>query len=175
MTTDEEGHPVTDAATWTSGHTFEQIVVALDGSKEAEAILPYVEPIARAFNSHLTFVCALVPVDDTVSGKIALTEGGMAMGMFEAMYEVNDALDIEDESYLAKVRKQWAARGFDVEYREPQMRADLAIVETAREKGADLIAMATHGRTGIGRTILGSVTDEVVRTAPCAVMVIRPE
>ena len=49
------------------------------------------------------------------------------------------------------------------------------IVERARDDGADLIVMSTHGRTGFSHVLLGSVTEKVVRTAPCAVVSIRPE
>jgi nucleotide-binding universal stress UspA family protein len=48
-----------------------------------------------------------------------------------------------------------------------------AINEAAKELGADLIVMATHGRHGISRVLLGSVTESVVRTAPCPVLTVK--
>jgi nucleotide-binding universal stress UspA family protein len=48
------------------------------------------------------------------------------------------------------------------------------IVRLAEEVGADLVVVGTHGRTGIRRLVLGSVAEEVVRTAPCPVYVARP-
>lgn len=48
------------------------------------------------------------------------------------------------------------------------------IVERAREDGADMIVMSTHGRTGFSHVLLGSVTEKVVRTAPCPVVSIHP-
>ncbi|HVK72111.1 MAG TPA: universal stress protein [Kofleriaceae bacterium] len=48
------------------------------------------------------------------------------------------------------------------------------IVELARADGYDLICMGTHGRTGIKHILLGSVAEQVVRRAPCAVLTIRP-
>jgi len=47
------------------------------------------------------------------------------------------------------------------------------IDETAKEVGADLIVMGTHGRRGVSRALLGSVAETVVRTAPCPVLTIR--
>lgn len=47
------------------------------------------------------------------------------------------------------------------------------IDQTAKEIGADLIIMGTHGRRGISRMLLGSVAESVVRTAPCAVLTVR--
>jgi nucleotide-binding universal stress UspA family protein len=49
------------------------------------------------------------------------------------------------------------------------------IVERARDDGSDLIVMSTHGRTGFSHVLLGSVTEKVVRTAPCPVVSIHPE
>lgn len=47
------------------------------------------------------------------------------------------------------------------------------IDQTAKELGADLIIMGTHGRRGLSRVLLGSVAESVVRTAPCAVLTVR--
>ena len=69
----------------------------------------------------------------------------------------------------------------------PQVRRDLAvepvvtvgapfaeILRTARLKGADMIVMGTHGRTGLARIVMGSVAEQVVRKAPCPVLTVRP-
>ena len=48
------------------------------------------------------------------------------------------------------------------------------IVACARERKVDLIVIGSHGRTGVSRLILGSVAEHVVRSAPCAVLIIRP-
>lgn len=47
------------------------------------------------------------------------------------------------------------------------------ILELAEQERADLIVMATHGRTGLARLLLGSVAEEVVRRAPCAVLTVK--
>jgi len=49
-----------------------------------------------------------------------------------------------------------------------------AICNVAREVGASVIVMATHGRKGLGHLVLGSVTERVLRDAPCPVLVIKP-
>jgi nucleotide-binding universal stress UspA family protein len=48
-----------------------------------------------------------------------------------------------------------------------------AIIDTARDSGADLIVMGTHGRTGLTHVLMGSVAEKVVRLAPCPVLVTR--
>ena len=52
---------------------------------------------------------------------------------------------------------------------------DKNIVEEAKKEGVDLIVMSTHGRTGLSHVLLGSVTEKVVRHAPCPVLSIRPQ
>ena len=49
------------------------------------------------------------------------------------------------------------------------------ILETAKETGADLIVIGTHGRTGFRRLLLGSVTEEVLRKAPCPVLTVKAQ
>ncbi|MEF9438675.1 MAG: universal stress protein, partial [Candidatus Mariimomonas ferrooxydans] len=47
------------------------------------------------------------------------------------------------------------------------------IVEVAEEKGADVIFMGSHGRTGLEKLIMGSITEKVIGYAPCPVMVVK--
>jgi hypothetical protein len=51
---------------------------------------------------------------------------------------------------------------------------EIAIVKTARTQAVDLIIMATRGKSGLSRIVLGSVTEEVIRNAPCPVLAITP-
>ena len=53
--------------------------------------------------------------------------------------------------------------------------AHVKIIETARERNASMIVMATHGKTGIGRALMGGVAEKVVRLAPCPVYCVRPK
>ncbi len=48
------------------------------------------------------------------------------------------------------------------------------ILRAARLKGAEMIVMGTHGRTGLARMVMGSVAEQVVRKAPCPVLTVRP-
>jgi nucleotide-binding universal stress UspA family protein len=52
--------------------------------------------------------------------------------------------------------------------------AHLAIAAAAKQVKADLIIMATHGRTGVTHLLMGSVAERVVRSAPCPVLIVRP-
>lgn len=63
--------------------------------------------------------------------------------------------------------------GVEVEYRVAEGDTAAEIVRLARVLAADLIVMGTHGRTGLGRLLLGSVAEAVLRRAPCPVLTLR--
>jgi nucleotide-binding universal stress UspA family protein len=65
------------------------------------------------------------------------------------------------------------AAGVAVERRRLDGPAGESVVAAAREGGADLIAMTTHGRGGLGRLVMGSVADYVLQHAPCPVLLVR--
>jgi len=60
-----------------------------------------------------------------------------------------------------------------VEHRLGEGDPATVILEVAEETGAGLIVMGTHGRTGLGRLVMGSVAEQVLRTAPCPVLTVR--
>jgi nucleotide-binding universal stress UspA family protein len=80
----------------------------------------------------------------------------------------------EAEAYLASVRERLAERGItDVDTSVWYGPAAVAIIESARLKKADLIVMSSHGRSGLGRLILGSVAESVLRGTTVPVCVTR--
>jgi nucleotide-binding universal stress UspA family protein len=87
-------------------------------------------------------------------------------------------LPVEPESYQVELREKLHR----LHAGEPEVRVLHRLVEgqpvdeilrLAKEIGCDLIVMGTHGRTGLGRVLMGSVAEKVVRTAPCPVVTVR--
>jgi nucleotide-binding universal stress UspA family protein len=72
-----------------------------------------------------------------------------------------------------RVMKKLGAAGFKVDSSVPVAHARTSIIDIAGKWGADLIVMGSHGRKGIERLLLGSVSEYVVRHAPCSVQVVR--
>src|SRR5262249_13048463 len=68
---------------------------------------------------------------------------------------------------------QASAPGLQADYRVEKGDAAPRIVSAAQETRCDLIVMGTHGRTGLGRALMGSVAEHVVRTAPCPVVTVK--
>lgn len=87
---------------------------------------------------------------------------------------VFDQLEENRAVYLEKLAQlQPRDPGIRVEYRLERGEAAGQIVRVAKEIGCDLIVMGTHGRTGFGRLMMGSVAEEVLRKAPCPVLSLK--
>jgi nucleotide-binding universal stress UspA family protein len=84
----------------------------------------------------------------------------------------------DPEDFLAEAKEsldqiEAPAEGVQLERRLEEGDPAAEIVRVAKEIGADLIVMGTHGRTGLGRLLMGSVAERVLRQAPCPVLTVR--
>lgn len=144
--------------------TLKRVIVPLDGSELSERILPHVEALAK----HLDLEVTLLGV---YGGRLP---AGASDG-FHSMDAFIVSLRNETEIYLAAKTEEMKQRGLNkVSFAAKQgLEAD-EIIATARETLDTLIAMCTHGRTGVQRWMLGSVTETVVRHSDDPVLVVRP-
>lgn len=153
---------------------YRHLIVALDGSQAAEASLPTAETLARQFGSTVTLLRAVMPIEAALAAEAILTLNENGGAVSTVIPETRDVRK-NPVAYLAAVRQRLEAAGIDVETEHPEGRYAEAIVNRAIHHGADLIIMTTHGYGGLKRAVIGSVADEVVRTAPCPVLLIRVE
>jgi universal stress protein A len=139
------------------------ILVPTDMSDGAEEALDYACELAQTFGAtvHLLNVIG-IPTLGVPELGVALTST-----MIDSM--VRDNQNALEE--LA-ARKRGSAPIGQVLLRTGDAR-DL-ICQAAKDLGADLIVMGTHGRRGVTRALLGSVTESVIRMAPCPVLTVRP-
>jgi nucleotide-binding universal stress UspA family protein len=127
------------------------ILVPLDGSELAEEVLPSVEDLASRLHAEVYFVQA---VESRSNGS----SGGAA----------------EAERYLSCVVAAWAAKGIDAKWEVLHGAAARSIATFARAKKSSMIAMSTHGRSGLSQLVFGSVANQVLREAGVPVMMVRP-
>jgi nucleotide-binding universal stress UspA family protein len=151
---------------------FKKILVCLDGSKLAEQILPYAMAEAEAFNSHVVLFHVFPPpviVSPGIPGTSPVSVETDAM--------VSNALKAESQAqtYLEKQAESMRSKGLRVSAVTLTGQAGPEIIQYSAENGIGLIAIATHGRGGLGRAVFGSVADYVLRTAGLPVLVIRPK
>ena len=142
------------------------LLAPLDGSELAEQVLPYVESLASAMPLSVTLVKAIVPV----SSAPAYVEGLS----FASDAKIQSERETEAAEYLSKVAAGLSGKGIDADARVIIGTPATAIADLARESGYDVIAMATHGRSGLSRWVLGSVAETLVRTSSAPVLVAPP-
>ena len=146
---------------------FENILVCLDGSELAEQILPYANEQAKKFESKVILIQAISSPSSVISGTGPVT--GPAL---------QDQIKAEDDKatkYLSLIASKLQSEDIAVEYATVRGAAGHAIVEYAHENEVGLIAIATHGHSGIRRAILGSVADYVIRESHLPMLVIKPQ
>jgi nucleotide-binding universal stress UspA family protein len=142
--------------------TITHILVPTDFSEYANDALDYAIELAKAFTARLTLLHVIhlspLAVDDyDTSGLVSYWE------------EIETDAQQRMQALLNRVHQK-GLQG------ETMMIHDVpfqAILDTAKDKGADLIVMGTHGRTGLTHVLMGSVAERVVRMAPCPVLVTR--
>ena len=153
---------------------YEHLLVALDGSDVAERVLPHVEAIAAAFGSTVTLVRAGIATETLLAQSAA--GGGPGIGDVPPAIDPTLILEADRAStseYLAGIEARLRRQDLKVKTEQPEGPAEDVIVERARALGVDLILMTTHGRSGLGRVIFGSVADSVLRHAHCPVLLVR--
>lgn len=139
---------------------FNKVLVPLDGSEVAEVILPFIEQIAGPLEMEIVLLHVIqpIPVD------------ALAFGQEDANPVVRE---LDALGYLEPWVERLKAKGIWAHARVRFGFPPTEIVEAAKAVRADLIAMTTHGRTGLGRLLFGSVAEKVLRTAPVPVFLMR--
>jgi nucleotide-binding universal stress UspA family protein len=154
---------------------FGTIIVPLDGSELAETVLARAVELARKFEGQ---VILLQAVDSLAQRQIqppAMMESpSAAAANFELLERAMRAEKEAAEVYLSTLRDRLKAEGVKVEAIIAEGDAADSILKLAEEQNADLIAMSTHGRGGLGRLVFGSVADAVLRRTHCPILLLRP-
>jgi nucleotide-binding universal stress UspA family protein len=138
------------------------ILVPVDFSPNSETALDYAVELAGKLDAKVYILNVIA-----LSG-LGVPELGAALAP-----SLIDSMVRDSEAALAKLAD---ARRSQAKIADTLLRTGDArdiIIHTAEEVAADLIVMGTHGRRGVGRALLGSVAESVLRTSPCPVLTIR--
>jgi nucleotide-binding universal stress UspA family protein len=142
---------------------YKRVVVPLDGSPLAEGMLRFIVDIAGPLDLEVVLLRVIAPLVPRV------TDGSRLMLVEDFSGRMASARE-----YLAPLAAQLRRKGIRVrtEVRHGEPVVD-EIIAGAREVEADLIAMTTHGRSGLGRFLFGSVAEAVLRQAEVPVFLMR--
>ena len=142
---------------------FRKIIIPLDGTLLAEEVLPWVQQITKADETEIVLVYNLA---DSPVPEVTDPTG-------ETAEEIAHHLYGPIQVYLNQQRDQLEQVGYRVDVQSVKDGTASQIVRAAAGIDADLIAMATHGRSPIGRWVLGSVADAVLHRAQQPVYLVR--
>jgi nucleotide-binding universal stress UspA family protein len=143
---------------------YKVILVPLDGSKRAEAILPHVENISSCFNAEVIFFIVEEPA--------LLLEHDEVIDFSKYMTE-RDQQKQRTESYLSSVQEKFQAKGIKARTLIGRGQVVKSIVEIAEREKVELVAMASHGHSGSIRTFYGSVAAGVLQRIDRPLLLIR--
>ena len=158
---------------------FRRLLVPLDGSKLAEAALPYAEELAKGCQTEEVI---LISVTEQVRGRTAAPEA-------RELYRSSDSSVLQTagaelvvtfgkkerqaQRYLGRIAKRLRAKGIKVRTEVLSWPPAEAIVTYAGQNGVDTIVMSSHGRSGPSRWAYGSVADKVFRASCVPVLMVR--
>jgi nucleotide-binding universal stress UspA family protein len=149
---------------------YETILVPLDGSKRAEAILPHVQELAAHYGSSVVFlrvfeiphITPIMPVSDDEYEALPHLSREQLQGL------VTDT-----QNYLRSVCKQMTDYGISGRFRVEYGPVAATIINTAAQENADLVAMASHGSSGLEGVYYGSVAAGVLQRVDRPLLIVR--
>jgi len=145
---------------------FNRIVVPLDGSETGEAILPYIRELAEKLRPEIILLQVVVP------SQHVHTVGGLDYVRFAE--EQLKLMRADAKQYLEKASKKLTGTGSIIRLEVRLGDVAQEIIKLADETDTNLIAISTHGRSGIRQWIFGSVAHKVLQVSNTPVLLVRP-
>lgn len=143
---------------------YKRMLVPLDGSKRAETILRHVEELAQRYDATVVFLRVVEPV------LVRATPEGADPALKQREFERRRE---EAEAYLAAQQGEFREKGIEARARVVHGPVVEAIIDAAERERADLIAIASHGRSGLSRVFYGSVAAGVLHRVDRPLLVVR--
>lgn len=142
-----------------------KILVPLDGSREGEAVIPHIAWLASGLGAEVVLFQALAGGYHTITAK------GYEYAIYAEQQIASDKAFAKD--YLSDVGKQLKEKGIKLGAEVRLGHAAEEIIEFTDEVNADMVAMSTHGRSGVGRWVLGSVAEKVLHEGNKPLLLVR--
>ena len=155
----------------------QNFLVPLDGSPLAEQALPYAKERALRLDGTVFLVRVVTTSRQLIASSMA-GYGGMEVVTAVDVEAIDRAIELETKDasdYLAQQSQRLQNEGLRVEWEVRQGIPADEIIECAKAHNIDVIVITTHGRSGLGRLVFGSVCDRVIRVGGIPVLVINPK
>ena len=148
----------------------EKILIPLDGSKVGEAAIPYVEELVKKMCPTTKVQVTLLQVLSSLSYYVVAGEASARVPYTEDEIE---QMKKKARTYLRKTGEALKKAGAAVKVKVAVGHSVDEIIKAADDSKVDIIAMSSHGRSGLSRWAFGSVTDRVLRHGDLPVLVVR--
>jgi nucleotide-binding universal stress UspA family protein len=142
---------------------YKRILVTLDGSDLAEMVIPHVEVVAEPGYSEVILLHVAPVPEMVVQGEVVVAYAD----------QEEERLRMTARRYLDRFVERLRAQGIEARGAVRFGAPGPQILEAALAEDADLIAMTTHGRSGLQRLFYGSVAEEVLRGAKVPILLVR--
>ena len=153
---------------------FQRILLPLDGSDLSNQAIPYAAEMAVRFGAELLLLRTVPPVAMPGFEAGTMADPVTAENLLEAV-QGQEAQSIRSaEDYLREHTKVLRDKGLKVTVHSAVGAPAPSILDLCRREGVDLVVMATRGRSSLGRALLGSVADQVIRHSGVPVLAVRP-
>lgn len=144
---------------------YQKILVPLDGSELAECVIPHVEALAQGCDVRETIFIRVAEPFRQPAGDYVFN--------LEEMQKIDAQHKQACEAYLKKISSKFSKGKASVKTEVLLGRPAEILAEYAAKNQADLIVIATHGRSGVSRWIWGSVADRILRSSCAPVLMVR--
>jgi nucleotide-binding universal stress UspA family protein len=150
---------------------YQTLLVPLDGSPRAERILPHVWDLAMQFKSKVIFLMVVEPPLQLVNPS--LYENSIQADVIHEFLINYKRKKEEISAYLAGFQEVFHKKGIDTGIFVEQGNVVETIISVAQRENADLIAIASHGRSGLSRVFYGSVAAGIMQKIDRPILIIR--
>lgn len=145
---------------------YNKIMVALDGSRLAECVLPHVKAFIEKYHvENIVFVRIVEPAVIFHSGEYPISP--------EILRESESASKSAAKDYLDQVVNQFKQEGTQLQSEVLTGRVADSLVDFAEKNDCDLMLIATHGRSGVRRWVRGSIADKILHSSTVPVLIVR--
>jgi nucleotide-binding universal stress UspA family protein len=149
---------------------FEKVLVPLDGSKVGEAAIAVIEQLVDKLAPGIKVEVKLIGVVTVLRHWVVVGEASAPVSYTDEELKI---IRERVTDYLNKAGEPLRKKGLSVSTMVVMGNAADEIIKAAEETKVDLIAMSTHGRSGLRRLAFGSITDKVLRHSPVPVLTVR--
>lgn len=144
---------------------YKKVLVTLDGSPQAECVMPHLEAIARTGVEHIELISVVEPFEIPTRGRIAIND--------DDLKKIAADLKSDTHKYLAGVAERLGHSGIKVHPIVLTGKPAETLIDYIGNNDVDLVIMATHGRSGINRLVWGSIAEKVLRSIGTPVLLVK--